>query len=359
MNPKDNSPLFAENITQITRRARLAAGVLGASLTLSTMAFAQGNPELTRRIDDQSTQTGTSKDPSKTAGTSQLLSGFVTDSNGAAIPNAVVTLTRVSNGAKVQISCNEEGEYRFSDFVSGSYKLEASASAFKASSVDIDLQEGVLVAANLALEPAVTVVTMGIIGFAEYSSPLFRAVSNDDIEALKELIANGADVNDKDDNYSGITPLFLAVENGNLATVEMLLEFGAKVNSRNDDRQTPLMRVDGDATVELVELLFKYGAKANLTDRSGDNALILAARNANPDVLRLLIRETDKIDSKNSRGRTALMEAADADNLENVRALIQAGADVNLKDSEGETAWDLTTDDEIEALLESYGGNSE
>jgi hypothetical protein len=52
------------------------------------------------------------------------------------------------------------------------------------------------------------------------------------------------------------------------------------------------------------------------------------------------------------------MEAVDGDDLEIVRALLLAGADVNLKNDEGETAWDLTSSDAVEDLLESYGGTS-
>jgi ankyrin repeat protein len=44
---------------------------------------------------------------------------------------------------------------------------------------------------------------------------------------------------------------------------------------------------------------------------------------------------------------------------ENVHALLTSGANVNLKNKEGETAWDLTTNDEIEFLLASYGAVTE
>jgi hypothetical protein len=50
------------------------------------------------------------------------------------------------------------------------------------------------------------------------------------------------------------------------------------------------------------------------------------------------------------------MEAADADQPENVSMRLQIRANVNLKDKSGDSAWDLTSSDEIEALLENYGG---
>ncbi len=336
-------------------RARFAAGVLGASLTLSTLAFAQGTPALTGRNNDRLSAAKTPENRPVAAAKSQLVSGTVTDIHGAAIPNAQVTLTGVSNGARLRTQCNEEGEYGFSNVDPGSYRLEVAAAAFKERSIDIDVREDSSSSANIELEVPEVFVTMGIVAYAEYSGPLFRAVSDNNSDLVKQLIGTGENVNSKDDGYGEITPLFLAVENGNAGIVEILLEFGANVNARDDAGQTPLMRIDDDADVEVVRTLIKYGAKVDLTDRQGNNALILAARNADPEVLKILILETDDIDARNSRGRTALVEAADEDNVESVKALLIAGANVNLKDKEGETAWDLTTNPQIERLLERYG----
>ncbi|MBS1794449.1 MAG: ankyrin repeat domain-containing protein [Acidobacteria bacterium] len=182
---------------------------------------------------------------------------------------------------------------------------------------------------------------------------LHAAVAAGELAIVKDLIVKGADVDAPNFYYGSVTPLFIAVEHGHTEIAEMLLDFGAKINARDDKRQTPLMRLDDDATPELAELLIKYGAKVRLVDEEGNNALILAARDARPEVLAVLIRHSDKIDARNDAGRTALMEAADADNLENVRALLDAGADARLKDKTGKTAFDLTTDREVEKLLKT------
>ena len=62
--------------------------------------------------------------------------------------------------------------------------------------------------------------------------------------------------------------------------------------------------------------------------------------------------------AKNKLGRTALMEAAENDDLESVKLLLEAGAEVNARDKEGDSAWDLTSNDEIEQLLETYGAET-
>lgn len=278
-NPVDNKPIFADKLYKITRRAGIAAGVLGASLSLSTLTYAQGSPILKTINSDVQTE--------------------VLKDKPANDDKTVVAVVNITNDEPIQVD--------------------------------------------------------GGVSFVEYRSGLHLAVSNDDLDEIKNLIARGENVNTKDGNYSNITPLFIAVENGNAEIAETLLSFGAKVNIKDVNKQTPLMRIDEDASPELVRLLIKYGAKINLVDNDGNNALILASRSVKPEILQILLEEGANINAQNSEGRTALMEAADADNLENVRALLLAGANVNLKDKEGETAWDLTTDEEIERLLESYG----
>jgi uncharacterized protein (DUF342 family) len=49
VNPVDNKPVFAGKLYQITRRAGIAAGVLGASLSLSALTYAQGKPVLNKK----------------------------------------------------------------------------------------------------------------------------------------------------------------------------------------------------------------------------------------------------------------------------------------------------------------------
>lgn len=61
------------------------------------------------------------------------------------------------------------------------------------------------------------------------------------------------------------------------------------------------------------------------------------------------------VNAQNKEKQTALMKAAYEDDLEKVKILILSGADLNLKNKEGDSAWDLTTDENIEKLLEIHG----
>ena len=69
------------------------------------------------------------------------------------------------------------------------------------------------------------------------------AVDKGNVEAVKQAIADGADVNAEDDTW-GFTPLHLAAEEGLKEIVELLIAKGADVNAQaaitNDDHPTPL-----------------------------------------------------------------------------------------------------------------------
>ena len=353
-NPVDNKPLFADKLYQISRRAGIAAGVLGASLALSAITYAQTEPNLTNNENQVEISQKKESDKPPTDGAAASFSGTITDQNGAVIPNATVMIINLKTNESRTAKTNDEGVYRFENILAGRYKVQASFFGFKESSVEMNVFDGEQTGANLAMEIEGNLV-MGDIAIVVYRTGLAQAVSNDNIEQVNDLIAKGENVNQKDENYSNITPLFVAVENGNAKIAATLLNFGAKINAKDENKQTPLMRLDEDAAPELVNLLLKHGAKVNLTDNEGNNALMFAARSANAEVLRVLINRTSNINAQNKIGRTALMEAADAGNLENVRALLESGANVNIKNSDGETALNLANDEEIENLLTSYG----
>jgi ankyrin repeat protein len=359
-NPVDKTPVFADKLYQITRRAGIAAGVLGASLTLSTLAFAQGKPRLLKR--EANTQTEISQTDSlekdKNVGSHASISGTLTDPNGAVIPNISVVLINEENKETRNIVSNEEGFYEFKAVSTGNYTIRAEGiygfKTFVFENVSISEGENSRRDIQMKVNNQTTVV-VGDIAVVGYEKPLSNAVYENNIEEVKNLIAKGESINGKEKDSENITPLFIAVENGNAEITETLLNFGAKINARDENRQTPLMRLDEDASPELVRLLIKHGAKVNVTDEEGNTPLILAAKNANAEILQILIDHGADINAQNKEGQTTLMNAAYDDDLETVKILLRAGADVNLKNKEDESAWDLTTDEEVEKLLESHG----
>jgi len=59
------------------------------------------------------------------------ITGTVTDSSGAVVPNAKVTLTNEGTAAALTTTTGSDGSYRFSPVRIGSYKIEVSSQGFK------------------------------------------------------------------------------------------------------------------------------------------------------------------------------------------------------------------------------------
>lgn len=357
--PQTRAPMFAEQLTQITRRRAplMAAGVMSASLSLATLTYAQGG-SVPEKESPAAARVSECEDVSKleTKAVNEgvlVLRGTIIDPLGAVISTATVSL--LSDGKiRAQTATNDEGVYRLDGIAAGSYQLTATSGGFANYALELTINEAVAEhTADITLEFGAMILGDIAITTTEYEGALAMAVANEDLEAAKDLIVRGENVNRKEDD--GTTPLHIAVEHGNLQIAELLLNFGAKVNARNKERETPLMNIDEDSSLELVQLLLRYGAKVNQVAKDGNTPLIRAARNSKAEVIKALVDAAARLDVQNEKGITALMEAADADNLENARVLVLAGANVNLKDKEGETAWNKTNDDELEDLLEIYG----
>jgi hypothetical protein len=379
--PRTKQPMFAEQLTQITRRRvpLMAAGVMSASLSLATMTYAQGGAvvslprnepvaakvsecEDVPKADSRWARTGADnsvdkdrKNGSAAVESNAILRGTVVDANGAVVPNTGVSLMDSAGSVLGSLRTDDNGAFRFDRLSPGTYSLQTEASGgFAATRVENiavgEFETAVDITVNVVSQ-AVVVGGMGI--SVEFESPLAIAVSNDDLEDARDLISRGENVNGKEED--GTTPLFIAVENGNLDMVKLLLDSGARVNMRNKDKHTAVMGLDADSSAELVELLIRFGAKVNQRSKNGSTALMRAAAQAPAGVVKALIDAGADLDAQNEDGMTALMFAADEDNLETARILVLAGANINLKDNDGDTAWDKTSNEELEALLESYG----
>ena len=61
---------------------------------------------------------------------------------------------------------------------------------------------------------------------------LVTAVEKNDVEGVRDLLAQGADVNETDE--CGNSGLIIAVSNGYLEMMQLLLKAGADVKARND-----------------------------------------------------------------------------------------------------------------------------
>ena len=89
---------------------------------------------------------------------------------------------------------------------------------------------------------------------------IWTAAEDGNLEAVKQHLAAGADVNSKGELYGG-TSLHHAVYEGHKETVELLIAKGADVNARADDGETPLDTAIRKDSSETADLLRKHGGK--------------------------------------------------------------------------------------------------
>ncbi|OGT37612.1 MAG: hypothetical protein A3F12_01375 [Gammaproteobacteria bacterium RIFCSPHIGHO2_12_FULL_38_14] len=161
---------------------------------------------------------------------------------------------------------------------------------------------------------------------------LFIAAQRGQVDKVKELIAHGAQVNEKNDN--GSTPLYVAAQNGHLAVALELIAHGAMVDVKTNDGATPLFIAAQRGHLDIVKELIKRGAHVSEKIKSGGTPIYVAAQNGNLDVMEELIAHGAKADEK-VNGATLLYVAAQNGHLHVVKRLISYGAKADEKNNNG------------------------
>jgi len=108
------------------------------------------------------------------------------------------------------------------------------------------------------------------------------AAGDGNIEAVKQHLAAGTDVNAKDD-LTGLTPLFDAVSSGKKEVAALLIDKGADVNGKIAMGFTALHNAAGNGRYEIVELVIEKGADVNEKNDFGITPLDMAEVSAGRD----------------------------------------------------------------------------
>ncbi|MHC4206587.1 MAG: ankyrin repeat domain-containing protein, partial [Planctomycetota bacterium] len=195
------------------------------------------------------------------------------------------------------------------------------------------------------------------------------AAAKGDIERVKLLISEGADVNAR--SRVGMTSLHWAAKFGQKAVAELLLAKGASVDARDVSGYTPLHYALGRGQQEVMDLLISKGAYIDATSKDG-NTLLFEAMSANGtdpaqsrrvatllvskgadvspihwasfvgDVHKVqeLLGQGVDVNTRNVRldDGTPLYFAVTGAQKEMIDLLLAKGADVNVKTRGGETA---------------------
>lgn len=182
------------------------------------------------------------------------------------------------------------------------------------------------------------------------NAALHRAVDNDDLVAVRYLLAQGAKVDIRNDQYK--TPLHLAVVNWgfNIELVNALITGGAQINVIDASGDSPLLIATRREWLRAVERLVAAGAEINNAFGS-DTALGYSAKFSSFEVFACLLANGAAINVKDSYDQSPLHRASEQGNFRMVQALIDAGADPYTLNYAKKTALDLATVPPVQMIL--------
>lgn len=161
--------------------------------------------------------------------------------------------------------------------------------------------------------------------------PIHLAALNGHAEAIRALVANGADVNAKSTRGCH-TALHCAAENGHVGVISTLAELGADINAANARGLKPIHSAAKSSVASYKRLVELGAIQDDVTTTHGLSVLHIAVSAPNIELVRhLLENKIVRVDSADMSGRSPLHCAAREGNLEVMELLIAAGADLNRK----------------------------
>ncbi len=154
-----------------------------------------------------------------------------------------------------------------------------------------------------------------------------------------------------------MTALMKAILNNDLRSVQNLIQKGADVNQLDDNQDAPLVIAAYKGYTEIVKQLLEAGADVAAVDpEMKATALHAAAYAGRTEAAKVLIGHKIDIDKQGPyNGYTALHDAIWQNNIETAKVLIEARARLDIKSKDGQTALDLAKAmgrKEIVALIE-------
>ncbi|KFY14455.1 hypothetical protein V491_06039 [Pseudogymnoascus sp. VKM F-3775] len=156
---------------------------------------------------------------------------------------------------------------------------------------------------------------------------LFRAISEDDLSRVEELLDQGVDIESRDGS-GGRTPLIASVGYDKVDIAELLLRRGADTNAKTtNSKETALISACGSGRDKIITLILQFGnPDLEARDRNGRTALMRASAQGYGREMRMLVKAGADLDAEDKHGSTAYIEALRSDHGQAARLLMNLGA---------------------------------
>jgi ankyrin repeat protein len=158
-------------------------------------------------------------------------------------------------------------------------------------------------------------------------SALSFAAAQDNIKMVQQLIDMGADVSSKKE-----MALFAAAETGNVDVVKLLLANNADVNVKSGWKRTALMTASKKGHIEIVRLLVAAGADLDCKEDGWRDmtALHYAIKEGHTEIALFLIERGADITSKDHHRKTALDYAFKYKHFDVAKALFEKSMELDI-----------------------------
>lgn len=161
-------------------------------------------------------------------------------------------------------------------------------------------------------------------------APIHLAIRLGRTEALRQIIAAGANINQTD--WRDWTPLMLAAWFDRLDCIRCLLDAKCRLDQQSDEGGIAMHYAVRAGSPAAVSMLLAAGASATIHDQFGETPLHkCASSHAGPEatdniVKLLLATKHVDIEARESYGETPLLYALEQNNIDLLRCLMDAGA---------------------------------
>lgn len=126
--------------------------------------------------------------------------------------------------------------------------------------------------------------------YATDADQLYKAAQKSDVQAVKNLLDKGVDVNSK--SSTGSYPIHAAAASNDKAMLDLLIAKGANLGVQNKEGDTPLICATkyGGGKEATVKVLLGAGADSGIADKKGKTALDYAKEKEQKKAIELLTK---------------------------------------------------------------------